>query len=103
MLDAGADRLYDAERYERTDARKETRAVHYTRNLDTAAGRVELKVPKLRKLPSKTAGIEHCKRREASIEESCLRCISPAFPSEGLKTLPKPSGGQRFHQVLSAI
>ena len=72
MLDAEADRLCDAERYERTDARKDTRAGHYTRNLDTTAGRVELKVPKLRKLPFETAIIERYKRREASVEESLI-------------------------------
>jgi putative transposase len=34
MLDAEADRLIQAEKYERTDARKDTRAGHYKRKLD---------------------------------------------------------------------
>jgi putative transposase len=72
MLDAEADRLCQAERYERTGARKDTRAGHYTRNLDTTAGRVELKVPKLRKLPFETAIIERYKRRETSVEEALI-------------------------------
>ena len=72
MLDAEADKLCNAERYERSGARKDTRAGHYTRNLDTTAGRVELKVPKLRKLPFETAIIERYKRREASVEESLI-------------------------------
>ena len=38
MLDAEADRLCGAARYERTDARLDTRAGHYERSLDTKAG-----------------------------------------------------------------
>ncbi len=72
MLDAEADRLCNAQRYERSEERKGTRAGHYTRNLDTSAGRVELKVPKLRNLPFETAIIERYKRREASVEESLI-------------------------------
>ena len=72
LLDAEADRLCGAERYERTDARKDTRAGHYKRNLDTTAGRVELKMPKLRNLPFETAIVERYKRREASVEESLI-------------------------------
>src|SRR5208283_4897988 len=47
MLDAEADRLCRAERYERTEARKDTRAGPYERHLQTKAGEVTLKVPKL--------------------------------------------------------
>ena len=50
LLDAEADRLCHASSYERTEARKDTRAGHYTRNLETKAGTVKLKVPKLRTL-----------------------------------------------------
>ncbi len=72
MLDAEADRLIQAEKYERTEARTDTRAGHYTRNLDTTSGRVELKIPKLRKLPFETAIIERYKRRETSVEEALV-------------------------------
>jgi putative transposase len=51
MLDAEADRLCQAERYERTEARKDTRAGSYQRQLHTKVGEVTLKVPKLRSLP----------------------------------------------------
>ena len=51
MLDAEADRLCRAERYERTEARQDTRAGSYGRHLQTKAGEVTLKVPKLRNLP----------------------------------------------------
>ena len=48
LLDAEADQLCNAARYERTDARRDTRAGHYKRGLHTKAGEVTLKVPKLR-------------------------------------------------------
>ena len=72
MLDAEADRLCNAERYERTEARRDTRAGHYERNLETKAGEVRLKVPKLRQQTFETAIIERYRRREASVEEALI-------------------------------
>jgi len=70
LLDAEADRLCNADRYERTEAGKDTRAGHYERYLDTTSGKVKLRVPKLRKLPFETAIIERYRRRETSVEEA---------------------------------
>jgi putative transposase len=72
LLDAEADQLCQARRYERTEARKDTRAGHYARKLHTTAGEVELKVPKLRTLPFETAIIERYRRRESSVEEALI-------------------------------
>lgn len=72
LLDAEADRLCRAARYERNEGRADTRAGHYERKLHTRAGEVTLKVPKLRKLPFETAIIERYRRREASVEESLM-------------------------------
>ncbi len=49
MLEAEADRRCGAGRYERTQARTDTRAGHCERSLETRAGQVSLKVPKLRR------------------------------------------------------
>src|SRR5436190_23943462 len=38
LLDAEADRLCNAQRYERSEAGRDTRAGHYERNLQTKAG-----------------------------------------------------------------
>ena len=46
MLDAEADRLCQAKRYERTAERMDTRAGSYERKLQTKAGEVKLKVPR---------------------------------------------------------
>ena len=72
MLDAEADQITNAHRYERTEGRVDTRAGHYTRKLMTKAGEVQLKVPKLRKLPFETAIIERYRRREESVEEALI-------------------------------
>jgi putative transposase len=40
LLDAEADRLCNAQRYERSEARRDTRAGHYERGLQTKAGEV---------------------------------------------------------------
>lgn len=72
LLDAEADRVCGAARYERSESRHDTRAGHYERTLHTRAGEVRLKVPKLRKLPLETAIIERYRRREASVEESLI-------------------------------
>jgi hypothetical protein len=58
LLDAEADRLCNAQRYKRSEARRATRAGHYERNLQTRAGEVQLNVPKLRQQTFETAIIE---------------------------------------------
>lgn len=72
LLDAEADRLCNAGRYERNAARKDSRAGHYSRKLHTKAGEVSLKVPKLRTLTFETAIIERYRRRESSVEEALI-------------------------------
>jgi len=72
LLDAEADRLCNATRYERTEARRDTRAGSYRRRLHTRAGEVTLKVPKLRRRAFETAIIERYRRRETSVEEALI-------------------------------
>ena len=57
MLDAEADQITSAHRYVRTESGADTRAGHF-RKFMIKAGEVQLKVPKLRKLPFETATIE---------------------------------------------
>jgi putative transposase len=58
MLEAEADRLCNAGRYERTAARRDQRSGNYDRKLATKAGEVRLKVPTLRRQTFETAIIE---------------------------------------------
>ena len=70
LLDAEAERFVGAGRYERSEARRDTRAGSYERKLHTTAGEVKLKVPKLRRQTFETAIIERYQRREGSVEGS---------------------------------
>jgi len=72
LLEAEADALCQARRYERNAMRVSTRAGHYERDLQTKAGTVQLKVPKLRHVPFETAIIERYRRRESSVEEALV-------------------------------
>ncbi len=72
LLDAEADRLCNATKYERTAERADTRAGSYKRNLETKAGKVTLKMPKLRTIPFETAIIDRYRRRESSVEEALV-------------------------------
>ena len=64
LLDAEADEMCNAQRYERSPDRVDTHAGHYTRKLHTKAGEVEVKMPKLRKQTFETAIIERYRRRD---------------------------------------
>jgi putative transposase len=72
LLDAEADQICRAQRYERSPERVDGRAGHYERKLETKAGEVTLRVPKLRRLPFETAIVERYKRRESSVEEALV-------------------------------
>jgi putative transposase len=72
LLDAEADQICRAQRYERSAERVDGRAGHYERKLETKAGEVTLRVPKLRRLPFETAIVERYKRRESSVEEALV-------------------------------
>jgi len=72
LLDAEADQLCNAARYESTEARTDQRAGHYRRKLRTNAGEVSLKMPKLRRHKFETAIIERYRRRESSVEEALM-------------------------------
>jgi transposase-like protein len=72
LLEAEADELCGAKRYERSVERLDTRAGHYERELHTKAGKVSLKVPRLRTMPFETQIIERYRRRESSIEEAMI-------------------------------
>lgn len=72
LLDAEAARLCGARKYERTEGGKDTRAGGYDRYLQARAGKVTVKVPKLRSLTFETAVIERYRRRQSSVEEALI-------------------------------
>ena len=72
LLEAEADKLTQAARYERNEARQGYRSGHYDRNLTTTSGDVTLHVPRLKGISFETAIIERYRRRESSVEEALI-------------------------------
>lgn len=72
LLDAEADALCGAKKYERSPDRTDYRAGHYARQFQTKAGEVTLKVPKLRRATFESQVIERYRRRESSVEEALV-------------------------------
>ncbi len=68
LLNAEADAICNAGRYQRSLDRLDTRAGAYARKLLTSAGEVGLQISKLRTLPFETQIIERYKRKESSVE-----------------------------------
>ncbi len=64
LLEAEAEKLTQAARYERNEQRQGYRGGHYSRSLTTTTGDVTLKVPKLKGISFETAIIERYRRRE---------------------------------------
>lgn len=95
MLDAEADELCKAQRYERSPERQDTRAGHYERRLQTVAGTVELNVPKLRTLTFETAIIERYKRRETSVEEALMEMYLAGVSVRRVEDITQALWGER--------
>ncbi len=95
LLDAEADRLCHARRYERTEGRKDTRAGHYKRGYHTKAGPVELKIPKLRHLTFETAIIERYRRRESSVEEALIEMYLAGVSVRRIEDITEALWGSR--------
>ena len=72
LLEAEAEKLTQAARYERNEQRQGYRSGHYHRSLTTTSGDVTLKVPKLKGISFETAIIERYRRRESSVEEALI-------------------------------
>ena len=72
LLNAEADVICHAGRYQRTPDRLDTRAGTYQRKLLTEAGEVELKVPRLRSLPFEAEIIKRYQTKQSSVEEALI-------------------------------
>lgn len=71
-MEAEADELVGAGRYERTAEREAYRAGHHGRGPATSSGEVTIHMPKLKGARLATAAIERYRRRETSVEEAMI-------------------------------
>jgi putative transposase len=95
LLEAEADALCGAKRYQRSADRLDTRAGHYRRKLMTKAGEVELNVPRLRKLPFETQIIERYRRRESSVEEALIEMYLAGVSVRRVEDITEALWGER--------
>ena len=72
LLEAEAEKLTQAARYEHSEERQGYRSGQYSRNLTTTSGDVKLQVPRLKGISFETAIIERYRRRESSVEEALI-------------------------------
>ena len=74
LLEQETEKLTQAGRYERNEARQGYRSGHYSRNLTTTSGDVTLHVPRLKGVSFETAIIERYRRRESSVRKLLSKC-----------------------------
>ena len=103
LLDAEANRLCNAQRYERTEARRDTRAGHYERKLQTKAGEVKLRIPKLRTQTFETAIIERYRRRESSVEEALIEMYLAGVSVRRVEDITEALWGTRVSPTKSVF
>ena len=96
LLDAEADRLCNAKRYEHKEERSDTRAGSYPRDFLTQAGEVKLKVPKLRRLAFETQIIERYRRRESSVEEALIEMYFAGVSMRRVEDITQALWGERI-------
>ena len=83
MLDAEADKITGAARYERSGDRKAYRAGHYGRDLTVETGKMSLKMPKLKGAMFESDVIKRYRRREESVEEALIDMHLDGVPPVG--------------------
>lgn len=102
MLDAEADEIANAARYERKTDRKAFRAGHYERTLTAKAGKLSLKAPKLKGALFESAVIERYRRRESSVEEALMEMYLAGVSTRRVDDISQLPWGERMpSQTLS--
>ena len=102
MLDAEADEITGAARYERASGRRAYRAGHYERNLTVKAGTMTLGVPKLKGAVFESAVIERYRRREQSVEEALIDMYLAGVSTRQVDDISRLLWGERMpSQTLS--
>ena len=102
MLDEEADLIANAARYERSDGRKAYRAGHYARGFTVKAGRLALRIPKLKGAVFESAVIERYRRREQSVEESLIDMYLAGVSTRRVDDISQLLWGERMpSQTLS--
>ena len=96
MLDAEADEIANAGRYERKTGRKAFRAGRYERGPTAKVGRLGLKVPELKGALFESAVIERHRRRESGVEEAPMETYLAGVSARRVDDAGQPPWGDRI-------
>lgn len=102
MLDADAERVAGAGRYERSDGRKAYLAGHYERRLTVKAGGMTVRVPRLKGALFESAVIQRHRTRESSVEEALMEMYFSGVSTRQVDAVGERLWGDRMPpQTLS--
>ena len=102
LLEGEAEKLTQATRYERSEARQGYHSGRYDRNLTTTSGEVTLHVPRLKGVSFETAIIERYRRRESSMEEALIEMYLAGVSVDGWRISRRHRGTAKCLQRPSA-
>lgn len=102
LLEAEAEKLTQAARYECSEARQGYRSGHYDRNLSTTLGEVTLHVPRLKGVSFETAIIERYRRGESSVEEALIEMYLAGVSVRRVEDITEALWGARCPRPRSA-
>ena len=102
LLNAEADAICNAGRYQRTPDRLDTRAGSYHRKLLTKAGEVDLKVPRLRSLPFEMEIIRRYQTKQSSVEEALIEMYLAGVSVRRVEDITEALWGERSVPAPSA-
>ena len=95
LLEAEAEKLTQAARYESNEQRQRYHSFHSNRNLTTTSDDVILKVPKLKGISFETAIIEWYRRRESSVEEALIEMYLAGVSVRRVEDITEPLWGSK--------
>ena len=102
LLEAEAEKLTQAARYERSEARQGYRSGHYDRNMTTTSGDVTLHVPRLKGVSFETVIIERYRRRESSVEEALIEMYLAGVSVRRVEDITEALWAARYRPPRSA-
>ena len=91
-----ADEIAGAARYERSDGRRAYRAGHYGRDLTAKAGKMAVRVPKLKGAVFESAVIERYRGREESVEEALIDMYLAGVSTRRVDDISQALWGERM-------
>ena len=102
LLEAEAEKLTQAARYERNEQRQGYRSGHYNRNLTTTSGDVTLRGPSSRGSPLRPPSLSGIAAGKAVWKKLSSRCTWQVYPSGVWRILRRLCGAARCHHLPSA-